>query len=171
METDPKVDEIEEGSARGQLRCLWVCWLPSFAEAAAGEKAPVDGCPVGGSKVAALVAKILGMEPVEGANRKVAQVLCKGGHAEAKLFAEWNGPRDCRIAQSTQNGSFKGCSYGCLGLGTCVEACPFDAMYMDDNGLPVVIEEKCTGCGMCRACPGILSFWRKSRKVPSVAAP
>ena len=81
-------------------------------------------------------------------------MLCKGGRAEAKLHAEWIGPRDCRVAQNTQNGSLKACSYGCLGLGTCVAACPFDAMYMDENGLPVVIEEKCTGCGMCvRACP------------------
>lgn len=35
-----------------------------------------------------------------------------------------------------------------------MRACPFDAMYMAPNGLPVVIEEKCTGCGACvRACP------------------
>lgn len=154
VETDPTADEIEAVLPGANCGGCGYAGCRAFAEALAGRKAPVDGCPVGGAKVAALVARILGMEPVEGATRKVAQVLCKGGRAEAKLLAEWEGPRDCRIAQNTQNGSFKGCSYGCLGLGTCVAACPFDAMYMDENGLPVVIEDKCTGCGMCvKACP------------------
>jgi len=41
-----------------------------------------------------------------------------------------------------------------LGYGSCVAACQFDAMYMDENGLPVVIEENCTACGKCvDACP------------------
>jgi electron transport complex protein RnfB len=39
-------------------------------------------------------------------------------------------------------------------MGTCVAACPFDAMVMSENGLPVVIEARCTGCGECvKACP------------------
>jgi electron transport complex protein RnfB len=154
VETDPTADEIEEVLPGANCGACGYAGCRAFAEAAADGKAPVDGCPVGGVTVAKLVAQILGVEAVEGTHRKVAQVLCKGGRAEAKLHAEWIGPRDCRVAQNTQNGSFKACSYGCLGLGTCVAACPFDAMYMDENGLPVVIEEKCTGCGMCvRACP------------------
>ena len=49
---------------------------------------------------------------------------------------------------------FKACQYGCLGLGTCVEVCPFDALHMGGNGLPVVDEESCIGCGVCaKACP------------------
>jgi Na+-translocating ferredoxin:NAD+ oxidoreductase RNF subunit RnfB len=40
-------------------------------------------------------------------------------------------------------------------LGECVDACAFDAMYMDpETELPVVIEDKCTACGACvAACP------------------
>ncbi len=154
VETDPRADQVEEVLPGANCGACGFAGCRAFAEAAADGKAPADGCPVGGSKVASLVAKILGVEVAEGAVRKVAQVLCSGGHAEAKIVAEYHGPRDCRVAQNTQNGSFKACGYGCLGLGTCVAACPFDAMYMDDNGLPVIIEEKCTGCGMCvRACP------------------
>lgn len=154
VETDPRADQVEEVLPGANCGACGYAGCRAFAEAAAGGQAPPDGCPVGGAKVASLVAKILGVEVAEGAVRKVAQVLCAGGNAEAKIVAEYDGPRDCRVAQNTQNGSFKACSYGCLGLGTCVAACPFDAMYMDDNGLPVVIEEKCTGCGMCvRACP------------------
>ena len=34
-------------------------------------------------------------------------------------------------------------------------ACKFDAIYMDDStGLPVVLDDTCTACGMCvKACP------------------
>ena len=45
-------------------------------------------------------------------------------------------------------------SLSCLGYGDCVKACQFDALYMDNNGLPVVTEDKCTACGKCvDACP------------------
>ena len=40
-------------------------------------------------------------------------------------------------------------------------------MYMNDNGLPVVIEDKCTACGICVAtCPrGIMELIPRSQKV------
>ena len=41
-----------------------------------------------------------------------------------------------------------------LRLGYCVRVCPFDAISMGDNGLPVIDQELCTGCNKCRdACP------------------
>ncbi len=41
----------------------------------------------------------------------------------------------------------KVCHIGCLGLGTCVTACMFNALSMGPDGLPVVDQEKCTGAG------------------------
>ena len=41
-----------------------------------------------------------------------------------------------------------------MGLGTCVKACQFGALSIGEEGLPVVDQSKCTGCGACeRACP------------------
>ena len=52
------------------------------------------------------------------------------------------------------SGGMKVCNIGCLGLGTCAAACPFGAIVMGPEGLPVVDEVKCTGCGTCeRVCP------------------
>ncbi|NLL43781.1 MAG: RnfABCDGE type electron transport complex subunit B [Firmicutes bacterium] len=152
VETDPRVDEIFEVLPGVNCGACGFAGCSAFAEGVATGEAPVNGCPVGGASVAKMVAAIMGVES-DGPNRQVAQVLCKGGLAEAKQRGDYDGPRDCRIAHATQGGD-KACSYGCLGYGSCVAACQFDAMYMDENGLPVVIEENCTACGKCvDACP------------------
>ena len=47
----------------------------------------------------------------------------------------------------------KACSYGCMGYGSCVKACEFDAIHVVD-GVAVVDKEKCVACGKCtEACP------------------
>lgn len=132
------------------------CGFPGcsgLAAAISGGKAPVDGCPVGGSRVAALVAKIMGTEPAAASERQVARVFCNGGPRcrDRYLYA---GMPDCRAAAAMPGSGPKACSWGCLGLGTCVRTCPFDAITMGLNGLPVIDEEKCTACGKCVAvCP------------------
>jgi Na+-translocating ferredoxin:NAD+ oxidoreductase RNF subunit RnfB len=84
---------------------------------------------------------------------RVAVVLCHGGTKEAARSAVYNGVKNCRAAILIGGGG-KECQYGCLGYGDCVVSCPFDAIYMNDNLLPVVDTEKCTACGNCvAACP------------------
>ena len=52
-----------------------------------------------------------------------------------------------------QNGGPKSCNYGCLGEGSCVKACPFDAIHIE-NGIAVVDKDACKACGKCIAvCP------------------
>lgn len=153
VEVEPKIEEVEIALPGANCGACGFAGCRSFAEAVVEGKAPVNGCPVGGIETAEKVAAILGVDSGNASNRKVAQVLCKGGCTESVQRAEYDGPNDCRLLNITQGGD-KGCTYGCLGCGTCVEVCPFDAMEMSENGLPVVREEKCTGCGKCvEACP------------------
>ena len=49
------------------------------------------------------------------------------------------------------NGGPKSCTYGCLGYGTCVQACPFDAIHIE-NGIAVVDKEACRACGKFSLC-------------------
>lgn len=124
------------------------------ADAIAAGKAPVNACPVGGAEVGAKVAAILGVAPVSGADRKVARVICQGDCAKAKEKFEYSGIMDC-VAASTVNDGYKACGFACLGLGTCVKACQFDAIHIDpERRIAVVDEDKCTACGKCvQSCP------------------
>lgn len=157
VETNPKADEI-----RGILpgaNC-GACGYPGCdgcANAIAEGKAPVNACVVGGNSVAEKVAKIMGADAVE-SQKKVATVLCQGDCNKAKNKYIYNGIRDCR-AQNILAGGSKSCSYGCLGCGTCVKACNYDAIHIV-NGVAVVDKNKCVSCMACiKACPkGIIEL-------------
>lgn len=122
-----------------------------FAEKLISGEAPANGCVAGGAELVAQIANFLGVE-AGSHKRLLAVVLCRGGEAEAPRSAEYRGEKTCTAAHMT--GGDKDCTYGCLGYGECVDACNFDAMAMNPNGLPVVFHDKCIGCGACaRACP------------------
>ena len=115
-------------------------------------EAEVGGCPVGGAPVAAKVAKIMGLE-AGSQTRMTAFVKCAGTCDKANQDYEYTGIQDCVMVNMMQNGGPKSCNYGCLGYGTCVAACPFDAIHIVD-GVAVVDKEACKACGKCvAACP------------------
>ncbi|MCP4666262.1 MAG: FAD-dependent oxidoreductase, partial [Deltaproteobacteria bacterium] len=83
----------------------------------------------------------------------IAKPGCTYGFQDADVKYIYDGIHDCRAAMLLDGGT-KVCPIGCLGLGTCVRACPFDALSMGPDNLPLVNEERCTGCGTCeRVCP------------------
>lgn len=123
----------------------------ALAEAVAEGKAKPSACVVGGSEVAAKVASIMGVEATE-AVRMRAQVMCSGTRSLSKQKYEYQGISDCVAAMQLGGGS-RLCPNGCIGLGTCVSACPFNAISVVD-GVAVVNYEQCKGCGVCvAACP------------------
>jgi electron transport complex protein RnfB len=143
-----KMEEVLPGSNCG------ACGAPgcqAFAEGVAHGVYPVDGCKAGGPEVAKKLAEIMGVE-VEVGGEKVAVLRCLGDYDVAKRVSSYTGINTCAALHLL--GGDKGCQYGCLGLGDCVEACPFDAIEMGEKGLPFVIEERCTACGVCvKTCP------------------
>ena len=158
VEIDPRVEAIEEALAG--VNC-GACGLPGckgYAEAVVAGEVEINLCAPGGADTVEAVADIMGLEVTE-VVPKVAIVQCRGGHEQAQEKFTYYGLEDCRAAQMVGAG-FKSCTYGCLGLGSCAAACPFDAITMNDNGLPVVDEEKCTACGICvSTCPrGIMAL-------------
>ncbi|MBO4514265.1 MAG: RnfABCDGE type electron transport complex subunit B [Lachnospiraceae bacterium] len=123
-----------------------------LAAAIAKGEAPVNACPVGGEAVAKEIGKIMGVEAQSG-KRMVAFVHCQGDCDKAKTNYQYDGAKDCRIMNFVPAGGPKTCAQGCLGYGTCVKECPFDAIEVK-NGIAVVDREKCKACGKCVAvCP------------------
>lgn len=153
IEKDPKIDEILAVLPGANCGGCGFAGCAALAEAIASSTAPVDACPVGKKAVADMIARIMGIEAASEMKPKYARVMCLGSKDKAIDAFKYEGIRDCRAAMLC-NGGPKGCTYGCLGMGTCVEACPFGAMYMGTDGLPKVDDELCTGCGKCvAACP------------------
>ncbi|MDG1571792.1 Fe-S cluster domain-containing protein [Robiginitalea sp. M366] len=137
----------------------------SFAEKLVGSEDISDlFCPVGGNEVMKWVSEALGKEVAE-KDPTVAVVRCQGSCEVRPKTSEYQGPRSCAISALIYSGETD-CQYGCLGDGDCVAACSFDAMYMDEaTGLPVVITDKCTSCGMCvTACPRDIIEMRPKNK-------
>ncbi len=118
-----------------------------FANGVVAGDAPVSGCPVGGPDCTAAIAQIMGMEASAG-NKMIARVLCAGTKEQCKDKYEYNGIYDC-VAATQLAGGPKSCKFGCMGLGTCERVCPFDAIHVNDQGVAVVDEEKCTACNKC----------------------
>ncbi|HEY4706704.1 MAG TPA: RnfABCDGE type electron transport complex subunit B [Thermodesulfobacteriota bacterium] len=151
VEEDPRIEAL--AATLPNTNCGG-CGYPGcrmFAEALLKGEAPPTACVAGGNETAAQLASLLGVE-AGSVKRMLAVVLCKGGNAEAVRSASYKGEMTCTAEHLTGGG--KGCTYGCLGLGECVDACKFDAMAMNADGLPVVFYDKCVGCGACaRACP------------------
>lgn len=124
----------------------------SLASAIVKGEAPCNQCPVGGAPVASLIAGIMG-ESVDDVERKVAFVKCSGSFEKAKQDYIYNGVMDCRAMQFVPNNGPWSCESSCLGFGSCVKACPFHAIKVED-GLAVVDKEACKACGKCVAvCP------------------
>lgn len=110
-------------------------------------------CPGAGSDGMSRIADIIGLR-VSGTITKRAVVACAVTCSLRPDVRRYDGVRRCAIEASFCEGE-SDCPYGCLGCGDCVEACPYDALYIDaDTGLPVVRLDKCVGCGKCSmACP------------------
>ena len=155
---DPNITAIEDELPGANCGGCGFAGCSSAAEAIAKGKAPANVCIAGGDEVAVRIAAIMGVE-VGASEKLVAEVGCRYGVEDADLRYKYAGIQDCR-AEALLGGGTKECPIGCLGLGSCKKACPFHAITMSEDGLPVVNEDLCTGCGTCvRTCPkGIIQL-------------
>lgn len=148
---DEKVAQIREALPGANCGACGYPGCDGCAVAIAKGEAPVNACPVGGEKSATAIAAIVGGDGDAG-QKMVASVFCQGSCEKTSENFTYQGEADCRI-RAKQFGGGKSCTYGCLGGGTCMAACEFDAIRIVD-GLAVIDEEKCVSCMKCiGVCP------------------
>lgn len=154
MPSDPKRDAVRNVLPGANCGGCGFAGCDALADAIAAGEAPVNACPVGGAAVAAQVAQIMGLDAAPEQVRNIATVVCQGSLDRCKAKFTYHGIQDC-VAASLVNDGNRSCKYACLGLGTCVRACKFDAIHIDKHsGIAQVDPEKCQGCGACvKACP------------------
>ncbi len=149
---DPTVQALAEALPGANCGACGFAGCSSCAKAIARGTASPDACLAGGAEAAVAVAQILGVE-VEVREPDIAALGCWYPPEEAEVKFLYDGVRDCRAAMMLFSGS-KRCEIGCMSLGSCVSACPFEAIEIGERGLPEVNEHLCTGCGTCAAvCP------------------
>ncbi len=152
VEVNPVVEEVLDMLPGANCGGCGYAGCAAYAEAVATKGESATLCAPGGQKTTQAIAKIVGQD-IKTSGRKVAFLHCNGTKENAKDKYIYDGIKDCRIAAFLGGGP-KACEYGCIGFGSCVRVCQFDALHMSDSGLPVVDIEKCTACGACvRECP------------------
>lgn len=152
VKVDPKVPEVRDALPGANCGACGYAGCDAFAKAIVEGTAPLNGCPVGGSSVAANLGAIMG-QVVEEKEKTTAYIKCQGTCDRARQKYDYAGVMDCKNATFMQGKGDKACEFGCLGLGSCVQACDYGAIDIID-GIAVINEAKCVSCGMCvKACP------------------
>jgi electron transport complex protein RnfB len=153
VKVDPKVEQVRETLPGANCGACGFAGCMGYAEnVVANPDVAVHLCAPGKSAVAEKIAEITGKK-AEKVEPRIARVFCQGGTSLSQRKFIYTGVQDCAAAVLAAGGD-KSCTYGCLGYATCMRACPFDAITMSKDNLPLINPEKCTACGKCvAACP------------------
>lgn len=137
------------------------CGFPGcdgLAKAIANGEAPVNQCPVASADAKVQMAEVMGQTLEEGV-KQVAFVKCSGTCEKTEYKYNYYGIHDCRKLALIPGHGEKQCEFGCMGYGSCVKECQFDAIHII-NGVAVVDKDACVACGKCsKVCPnGLISL-------------
>lgn len=153
VKIDPRVEQVKDVLAHAHCGACGYAGCEQYAEAVVNNPdVSPNLCTPAGAKGAAAVALITGKK-AEVKEPQFARVMCQGGASRSTRRFKYEGVEDCRAAVLAGGGD-KSCVYGCLGYGTCERVCPFGAITMSADRLPIIDMAKCTGCRKCEAaCP------------------
>ena len=150
---DPRIDAVEGMLPKANCGACGVPGCRAFAEMVVNKTINPGKCTVSSHAAIDSIASYICVEASVG-EKVVARLLCAGGKNEAHNIADYKGGLSTCRGEALVAGGPKQCSWGCLGLADCEKVCAFDAIKMNDNGLPVVDIIKCTACNDCvEICP------------------
>lgn len=164
--SNPIVDQVRDRLPSANCGACGFAGCQAYAEAVVERKEVSPNlCIPGRAAVAEAVARLTGKEMGAVADRIVV-MRCHGTSAFAREESRYVGLDTCAAASLVFGGP-KACKNGCLGLGDCVRACPFDALYLSEGGIAAVDYDKCTGCGVCvPVCPKeLFQLYPRNRRI------
>lgn len=149
---DEKAAQIEEILPGANCGSCGFSGCSGYASALSSGKTTATGlCNPGGNEVSQKIAEIMGLAAGT-VVPMTAVVRCAGTPDKAPSKMIYDGVQSCAMASQLFSGG-KACEYGCLGLGDCARACPYDAIMLCD-GVAVVSPEMCRACKKCiSTCP------------------
>ena len=148
---DEKVEELTEILPGINCGACGYSGCAAYAKALIKKETKNGLCPPGGEELVLEIAEILG-EKAGTMEKKVAVIKCQGHVGNTWNKMDYHGYSTCQAASLIYGGD-GACQYSCLGKGDCQGACPENAIGIE-SGLAVIIEDFCTGCGICtRVCP------------------
>lgn len=165
VKVDEKIPKLRECLPGANCGGCGYAGCDAYAEAVVTEGAKGTLCSVGGTDVAEKIGEVLGVS-LEVGEKMTAFVKCNGTCDKAKENFVYEGITSCLEAAALQNKGGKACTYGCLGLASCVKVCEFGAIDIVD-GIAKVNKDKCTNCGACiNICPkGLIESVPVTKKV------
>lgn len=150
IDSDEKLEQVIEKLAGANCGGCGCSGCSGFAEKLCKGAADLSDCHVTSPENKAEIARLLGLT-VKDDGPTVACVMCSGG-ANAHNLYKYSGIETCVYEAQLFKGA-KMCDDGCLGFGTCMNACPERAIDIV-NSVAVVHPDACISCGMCmNACP------------------
>ena len=157
VKTDPRIEETLARLPGANCGSCGMAGCSAMAEAIVTKGVSPSKCPVMLLPDRIKLEEYLGLrQPGESNVRvvvKAALIKCQGLDSEEYKKFNYMGLEDCQSAVLLQNGPWL-CPHRCIGLGSCVKACKFNAITISEHHLPQVNEDKCVSCGQCvLACP------------------
>lgn len=155
---DEKAEKIKEILPGANCGACGYSGCAGYAAAlSSGKEKQTNLCAPGGSEAAKGVAEVMGVS-AQSVLPTAAVVLCRGNSVNSQDKMVYQGVKSCRMASQLFGGA-KECTYGCLGLGDCMDACEYDAIHICD-GVARISTIACHSCKKCvKACPkGLISM-------------
>lgn len=155
VEEDERLPKVRECLPGANCGACGYAGCDGYAKALVeDESVPSNLCVPGADAVSRQLSEVLGVEFAD-VVEQVAIIHCGGDCNHTQKNADYHGMESCAAAKLFYGGGGS-CSYGCIGLGDCMNVCPQNAIYLE-NGIAHVNYRLCIGCGMCaKACPNHL---------------
>ena len=162
VKEDPRIKEVQDCLAGANCGACGYPGCSGFAKALVEGTAKLDACGQTPVEARAEISNILGVAMEGNTEPTVAVVACCGGNKCQDKYA-YQGYGDC-VSQNLLAGGRKACEVGCMGSGSCVDACPYNSIQCRE-GYAHIDPDLCRSCGICiQTCPK-----RLIKRVPASA--